>query len=50
MIENWSPIWDVIFVLALGAGGLGLYATSRLVSMWREDRRIERRIAERYKR
>ena len=50
MIENWSPWMDIVFVLSLCGAGVGLFAFGRLVSMWREDRRIERRIAERYRR
>ena len=50
MIANWRPWMDVIFVLALCFIGVSLFAVGRLVAMWREDRRIERRIAERYRR
>ena len=50
MISNWSPWMDVVFVLALCVAGVGAFALGRMVSMWREGRRIERRIAERYKR
>ena len=47
MIESWTPLFDVVLLLAVSVIAVAVIALVQMVRMWRESRDREARIRER---